>query len=272
MDLSKTVADAAALISQKWSARPRFGVILGTGAGDVANAIKDRIEIPYAQIPGFPSSTAVGHAGQLVCGRLAGHEIIAMQGRFHLYEGYSDDQVHLPLAVMRQLGVQTLFISNASGGINPKFRSGELMVLSSHLDLMFRPWKVHQQQVACHRPVCLSDVYDRRLLTSSLAHARQQDFVLHEGVYAALTGPAYETRAEYRFLRKVGADVVGMSTVPEVVFAASLGISVLAFSIIANVANPDVLEPTSGQQVVDAAAVAAPRLCSLVINAMNETR
>lgn len=255
----------------KWQGRPRFGIILGTGAGEVAEQIDTVAEIPYHSIPGFPRSTAVGHKGQFVCGQLAGQDIIAMQGRFHLYEGYSDEQVRLPIQLMKALGVEVLFISNAAGGINPNFASGDLMVLESHLDLMFRAWQTPNQTCPAGRPVSLADAYDRTLIEHSIVHARAGDFVLQRGVYAGLLGPNYETRAEYRFLRKAGADVVGMSTVPEVVFAAQLGIRVLAFSIVANVAKPDVLEPTSGQEVVDAAAVAAPRLCSLVVNAMNKS-
>jgi purine-nucleoside phosphorylase len=244
--------------------------------------------------------------GQFVCGQLAGQPVFAMQGRFHLYEGYADHQVYLPLALMREMGVSTLFISNAAGGLNPRFQSGELMVLESHLDLMFRSWQIpvttkteptalaagsardinnpEEPEASAYgsekmnsssdcdqsmgRGNTKADVYDRELIDESLKFARQSDFVLQRGVYAGLLGPNYETRAEYRFLRRIGADVVGMSTVPEVVFAARLGMRVLAFSIVANVAKPDVLERTSGQEIVDAAAVAAPRLRALVENAI----
>lgn len=270
MNPDSKVATARKVLDTKWARQPRFGVILGTGAGEVASQIQTDLEIPYSDIPGFPTSTAVGHKGQFVCGQLDGHDIIAMQGRFHLYEGYTDAQVRLPLELMRAMGVELLFISNAAGGINPMFESGELMVLTSHVDLMFRSWRLPPQQRAVERPHRRADVYDQRLIRQALAHARQNDFVLHRGVYAGLLGPTYETRAEYRFLRKVGADVVGMSTVPEVVFAADLGMTVLAFSIVANVAKPDVLAPTSGQEVVDAAAVAAPRLGSLVVNSIRK--
>ena len=266
---------AKKVLQERWPKRPRFGIILGTGAGDVANRISADVEIPYSEIPGFPTSTAVGHKGQFVCGQLEGTDIIAMQGRFHLYEGYSNQQVRLPLELMRSQGVELLFISNAAGGINPKFQSGQLMALNSHLDLMFRSWQVpghtfDPEAFPAGRPTTRADVYDRDLIHSCRSFARKQDFVLQQGVYAGLLGPTYETRAEYRFLRKIGADVAGMSTVPEVVFAAELGMKVMAFSIVANIANPDQLEPTSGQEVVDAAAVAAPRLCSLVTHAMQQ--
>ncbi len=266
MNWQQQLDAARKIVEGHWLARPQFGIILGTGAGAIADSIRIEATIPYFSIPGFPLSTAIGHKGQFVCGQLAGHPIIAMQGRFHLYEGYSDHQIRLPLALMQELGVSTLFISNAAGGLNPRFRSGELMVLENHLDLMFRSWKIPDPTTG--RGVSRADAYDRALIDASLKFARNSDFVLQRGVYAGVTGPNFETRAEYRFLRQVGADVVGMSTVPEIVFAANLGMRVLAFSIVANVANPDLLEPTSGQEVVAAAAVAAPRLCDLVTNAI----
>ena len=271
MDESQPLDSALKFIDSRWGERARYGVILGTGAGDVAEQIQSDVTIPYSQIPSFPNATALGHRGELVCGRLANANIIAMRGRFHLYEGYSDQQVLFPLQIMRALGVELLFISNAAGGLNPHFESGQLMVLQSHLDLMFRAWKQPTIITAAGRPLTRADMYDRDLIQLSINHAMREDFVLHRGVYAGLLGPTYETRAEYRFLRRIGADVAGMSTVPEVVFAAGLGMRILAFSIVANVAKPDVLEPTSGQEVIDAAALAAPRLCSLVINAIQHT-
>lgn len=263
MSTHSSLKAAQKVLQQRWGQTARFGVILGTGADEVAQQIKADVEIPYGEIPGFPNATAIGHRGQLVCGKLGQTEIIAMQGRFHLYEGYSHQQVRFPLQLMRSLGVELLLISNAAGGLNPFYKSGELMVLTSHIDLMFRSWPMASDQSAAGRPHVRADVYDRSLIKGALSHARREGFVLHQGVYAGLLGPNYETRAEYRFLRKIGADVVGMSTIPEVVYAADLGMRVMAFSIVANVAKPDVLEPTSGEEVIDAAAVAAPHLCSL---------
>lgn len=270
MDWQQQLESARKTIAGHWSGRPRFGIILGTGAGTVAERIEVDVAIPYSTIPGFPRSTALGHKGQFVCGQLAGHSVIAMQGRFHLYEGYPAHQIRLPIALLCELGVRTLFISNAAGGLNPRFQCGELMVLESHLDLMFQSWNVPGRVAKLRNP--RADTYDRDLIDASLQFARKNDFVLHQGVYAGVLGPNYETRAEYRFLRRVGADAVGMSTVPEVVFAASLEMRVLAFSIIANVARPDALEPTSGQKVIDAAAMAAPRLFALVTHAMQRAR
>lgn len=266
--LPPLVDAAVESVKSKWKSRPEFGIILGTGADEVARQIETDVAIPYRDIPGMPGSTAIGHKGELVCGRLAGQSIVAMRGRFHLYEGYSVDQVRLPIELMACLGVKTLFISNAAGGVNPRFGSGQLMVLESHIDLMFRKWPAHSSNPAFLPDGRRADIYDRELIQLSLRFARSADFVLQRGVYAALTGPNYETRAEYRFLRRIGADVVGMSTVPEVVVAANLGLRVLAFSIVANVASPDVLLPTSGAEVVDAAAVAAPNLCALIVHSI----
>ena len=269
MDFPTQINKAADYIANQWGTRPAFGIVLGTGAGQVADEIAVDLILPYEQIPFFPQSTATGHQGRLVCGRLAGANIIAMQGRFHLYEGYPVDLSTLPIHVMNQLGVKTLFISNASGGINPNYQSGEIMLIESHLDFMFRS-TVHLAPPTCQqRPTQLSDLYDRELIEQAIACARKQNFVLHQGVYASMLGPNYETKAEYRFLKKVGADVVGMSTVPEVNVASRYSMRVLGMSVVSNVAKPDVLEATSGQEVIDAAAIAAPNLRALVVNAID---
>ena len=268
MEFSTIIKKAADHIAQHWGSSPAFGIVLGTGAGQVADEIAVDLILPYEQIPFFPQSTATGHQGQLVCGRLAGANIIAMQGRFHLYEGYPVDLSTLPIHVMNQLGIQTLFISNASGGINPKFRSGEIMLIESHLDFMFRSTTYLSPPTSQQRPTQLSDLYDRELIAEAVSCARKQNFTLHQGVYASMLGPNYETKAEYRFLKKAGADVVGMSTVPEANVASRYGMRVLAMSVVSNVAKPDVLEATSGQEVIDAAAIAAPNLRALVVNAI----
>jgi purine-nucleoside phosphorylase len=255
-------------VRQRWNKSPRFGIILGTGAGQLAEEIESEEIIPYGEIPHFPRSTALGHKGQLVCGKLGGSDVVAMEGRFHLYEGYPVDQATLAIHVMHRLGVEILFVSNASGGINPKFASGEIMLIESHIDFMYRS-TVNMTAPVCHdRPTLLSDAYDPELIQQATSCARSAGFQIHRGVYAVLLGPNYETRAEYRFLRKIGGDVAGMSTVPEVTVAGRYGMRVLGLSIITNVANPDVLEATSGQEVIDAAVVAAPHLKTIVVNAI----
>lgn len=264
--IAQQALDAAEAIRARWPQSPRFGVILGTGAGELAGQIDATEIIPYGQLPHFPTSTALGHKGQFVCGTLAGAPVLAMQGRFHLYEGYSVDLATLPIHVMHELGVEVLFVSNASGGINPKFSSGQIMLIDSHVDFMFRSTPNMTGQVVQSRPLLRSDAYDPALIKMAEQCARRNGFPIHQGVYASMLGPNYETRAEYRFLRRIGADVVGMSTVPEVAVAARYDMRVLGLSIVSNVAKPDVLEATSGQEVIDAAKVTAPQLKAIVID------
>jgi len=269
--LQQHAIEAAEFIRDKFpnAQSLRHAIILGTGAGVLAEQIDIETTIDYGQIQNFPKSTALGHKGQLVCGRLAGQPVIAMQGRFHLYEGYDVDLATLPIHVMHQLNIDTLFVSNASGGMNPKMRSGDIMLIDSHIDLMYRSTVNMTGPVQNGRTLLRSDAYDRDMITAALQCARKNNFAAHQGVYAAMLGPNYETRAEYRFLRRVGADVVGMSTVPEVTVAAKYNMRVLGLSVITNIANPDVLESTSGQEVIDAARVAAPNLKTIVVDAIN---
>ncbi|MEM7455072.1 MAG: purine-nucleoside phosphorylase [Planctomycetota bacterium] len=268
VQLQSAVEKSAAFLREAFVPHVRFGIILGTGAGRLADEIKIEHSIPYGDIPEFPVSTALGHAGELVCGTLAGRKVVAMKGRFHLYEGYPVDLATLPIHTMHALGVETLFVSNASGGINPNFKSGEIMLIDSHVDLMFRSTIHMNGPVVSQRPTQRSDSYDRGLIEQAHACGRQNGFPLYQGVYGGLLGPNYETRAEYRMLRKIGADVAGMSTVHEVTVAARHGIKVLGMSVITNIAKPDVLEPTSGQEVIDAAEVAAPKMKTLVVDAI----
>lgn len=262
--------EASRAIRQRWDRSPRYGIILGTGAGDLADEIDAEEKINYGELPHFPTSTAMGHKGQFVCGQLMGVDVIAMQGRFHLYEGYPVDQATLPIHVMRELGVEILFVSNASGGINPKFKSGEIMLIESHIDFMNRSTLGMTVTPTNERPGLRSDAYDVDLMEIALSCARRGGFPIHQGVYAAMLGPNYETRAEYRFLRRVGGDVAGMSTVPEVAVAARHGMRVLGMSIVSNVAKPDVLEATSGQEVIDAAKICAPQLKAIVIEVIRQ--
>jgi purine-nucleoside phosphorylase len=270
--LETSIQQAADFIQAKWERSPRYGIVLGTGAGDLAKSIEVHQTIPYPDVPGFPASTALGHKGQFVCGMFADQDVIAMEGRFHLYEGYSVDLATLPIHVMHRLGVEILFVSNASGGISPKLCSGQIMAIDSHVDFMFRSTIAMNARVAQQRPSVRSDqAYDRGLIELARQSARQNGFPLHQGVYASMLGPNYETRAEYRFLRRIGADVAGMSTVPEVAVAAARGIKVLGLSVVTNVAKPDVLESTSGQEVIDAAVNAAPNLTTIVADVIRAT-
>lgn len=265
----RSVEEAHRFIANRWDRRPRFGIILGTGSGEIADHIDAQEKIPYPEVPHLPSSTVIGHKGQFVCGTLVDQPIIAMQGRFHLYEGYSVDQSTLAVHVMAAIGVTDLFISNAAGGCQPHWSVGDVMMIQSHVDFMYRATPNMISETAHDRPLRRSDFYDRPRIEQAMSHARREGFQLYRGNYASMLGPNYETRAEYRFLRKIGADAVGMSTVPEVAVAARCGMRIMAMSIITNVANPDQLEETYGHGVVDAGVVAAPKLRSLVENAIN---
>lgn len=267
--IAAAAAEAARRIRAAWPAAPRFGIVLGTGAGQLAAAISSEAEFSYTDIPGFPASTALGHAGKFVCGQLAGQPVVAMQGRFHLYEGYSAVQSTIGIQTMAQLGIKYLLISNAAGGVNPNFRSGEVMLIASHIDLMFRPLPAPESIDAGLRPAYRGDhAYDQELMAQAEACALRHGFVLHRGVYCGLLGPNYETRSEYRMLRRIGCDTVGMSTIPEVRSAARLGLRVLGLSIITNVANPDALERTTGADVIEWARQAEPALRTLFENAV----
>ncbi len=263
--LESSVAAAADAVRAHWATRPLAGLILGSGLGELAHHLDVEVTLPYADMPYFPRSTAVGHRGQLVCGRLMNVPLVAMQGRFHIYEGYSPQEVTLPVRVMSALGTQVLIVSNASGGLNPNFRSGDLMVIDDHINLMFRnPLIGRRDRDPALRFPDMSAPYDRELIEVALSAARQHDFIAHRGVYAGLTGPTYETRAEYRFLRRIGADVVGMSTVPEVIVAIQERLRVLGISVVTNVCRPDALTPTTGEDVVRLAAAASARMELLV--------
>ncbi len=266
---SQQVSESVESIAKHWDRKPRFGIVLGTGAGNIADQIDAQATVPYGSIAHFPTSTATGHKGNLVCGELAGELVIAMQGRFHLYEGYSFDAATLPIHVMQRMGVEVLFVSNAAGGLNPKMECGDVMAIESHLDLMFRPTQHAFPEHVAGRPALPPDsALDPRLIEMAMSTARANGFALHQGVYAAMLGPAYETRAEYRCLRRLGADAAGMSTVPEITVASKYGIRALAISIITNVAKPDALDETSGEEVVEAGRLAAPKLQKIVCSAI----
>lgn len=264
-ELAQQIDVAVAGIRQRWSGRPQVGIILGTGLGKLADHIQADAKIPYGDIQHFPRSTALGHLGQLVCGRLRTVQVLAMQGRFHPYEGYRAGQATFPIRVMRAMGIELLIVSNASGGLNPRYRSGDVMLIDDHVNLMWRnPLHGNNDDDLGPRFPDMSCPYDLELIEASLAVARRQGLACHRGVYAAMSGPNYETRAEYRFLRQIGADVVGMSTVPEVIVAVHAGLRVLGLSVVTNLCCPDVLQSTTGQAVRDAATLAEPTVRCIV--------
>jgi purine-nucleoside phosphorylase len=240
------------------------GVILGSGLGGVGDSIEIDEAIPYEVIPHFLRSTAIGHHGRLLCGRLAGQTIVAMQGRFHLYEGYPADRVVFPIRVMKALGIKTLIVSNAAGGLNPKFAVGDIMVIDDQVNLMDRnPLAGPNDERLGPRFPDMSAPYDRVLGDQALSIARNNDFVCHRGTYIGVLGPNYETRAEIRMLRRWG-DAVGMSTVPEVIAAVHGGLKVLGLSTITNVCSPDSVQAAHGDGVVAAANAARDKLLAIV--------
>lgn len=268
--LDAHVADAVADIRERYTGRPEVGLILGTGLGELAEEIDAEAVIPYGDISHFPCSTAVAHKGQLVCGRLATAPVVAMQGRCHLYEGHRVTDVTLPVRVLHALGVRTLIVSNAAGGMNPKFRTGDLMLIDDHINLMFVRCDVPRGTSEADRvPRPRPRLYDDQLIETAERIARQANFVAHRGVYVGVTGPTYETRAEYRCFRRIGGDCVGMSTVPEVLAAAECGLRVLGISTVTNVAKPDVQSIVSSDEVVNVANQVQPKLRAIVMGILS---
>lgn len=256
---------AAAAIRARFTATPDVAIILGTGLGGLASEIDAQVVIDYGDIPGFPISTVESHQGRLLCGTLGGKTVIAMQGRFHRYEGYSLQQVTLPVRVLRALGATTLVVSNACGGMHPLWSAGDLMLIADHVNLLGdSPLIGPNDDRLGPRFPDMSEPYDSALREIARAVAAEQGTTLREGVYVAVAGPNLETRAEYRFLRAIGADVVGMSTVPEVIVAVHAGMRVLGLSIITDMCLPDALEPATVERIIAVANAAEPKLARLV--------
>jgi purine-nucleoside phosphorylase len=259
------VERAASVVRARFGRTPDAALILGTGLGALAREINAEATIPYAEIPGFPLSTVESHAGRLVCGTLAGKTVLAMQGRFHRYEGYSLQEVTFPVRVLRALGSSTLIASNACGGMNPAWAPGDLMLLSDHINMLGdNPLIGPNDDTLGPRFPDMSEPYSEALREVCRGVAQRLGITLREGVYVAVQGPNLETRAEYRMLRAMGADVVGMSTVPEVIVAIHAGMRVIGISIITDQCLPDSLEPASLEKILATAANAEPRLTALV--------
>ncbi|HIA19595.1 MAG TPA: purine-nucleoside phosphorylase [Planctomycetaceae bacterium] len=261
------IQQACDVIRQQIAQAPRVALILGTGLGNFAARIENAVAVAYDQLPHFPCSTAPGHSGKLVAGTIENIPLIVMQGRFHLYEGYTMDEIVMPVHVMQQLGAEILIVSNASGGMNPELSGGDILVINNHINLTFR---ANPQITALKESMRTNTaaIYDPGFIKLALETGQQQGFHVQPGCYVALTGPNYETRSEYRMLRKIGGDVVGMSTVPEVLAAYALGMRVLALSAVTNIATPDALKETTAQQVVDIAGLAEPKLSAIVISVL----
>lgn len=259
------IAAATSAVRQRTSSAPKIGIILGTGLGGLAEDIVVDTRIPYGDLPGFPLSTVESHAGQLLFGKLGGKPVVAMQGRFHRYEGYDLQQVTFPVRVMRSLGVETLVVSNACGGMHPLWAAGDLMLISDHINLLGdNPLIGHNDDSLGPRFPDMSMPYDKDLRILARQVAIELGITLREGVYVAVAGPNLETRAEYRMLRTMGADVVGMSTVPEVIVANHGGMRVVGISIITDMCLPDALEPAEIGRILETAGKAEPSLTRLV--------
>ena len=265
LDLYDKIQGAAETIRQASPEPPRAGIILGTGLGGLAAQIESATSLDYDSIPHFPQSTTESHRGQLVCGLLEGLPVVAMEGRFHQYEGYSLKEITLPVRVMKALGAELLIVSQAVGGMNPLYQCGDVMVIDDHINLMGdNPLiGVNDDRLGPRFPD-MSAPYDPNLADAALAVARREDFVAHRGVMVAVTGPNLETRAEYRFLRMIGADVVGMSTVPEVIVAVHANMRVFGVSVVTDMCLPDALKPAVVEEIIAVANSAEPKLCALV--------
>ena len=269
LDQYEKITAAATFIAGLWSLKPKVGVILGSGLGGATAAITDKVVIPYDQIPHVARSTAHGHSGQLVCGMLEGVPVVVMEGRQHAYEGYPLQQITFPVRVLQRLGAELLIVTNACGGLNPQYRSGDLMVIEDHINLIGdNPLiGINDERLGPRFPD-MSAPYTPALIDDALAVARRENFVAHRGVYVAVTGPNLETRAEYRFLRTIGADVVGMSTVPEVLVAVHAGLRVLGISVITDMCLPDALEVATVEHILATERSAEPKLRSIIVSAV----
>ncbi len=266
------IARAVQSVRARSALVPEVAIILGTGLGGLAGAMQVDAAIPYSEITGFPLSTVESHTGRLLLGTLGGKRVAAMQGRFHRYEGYSLQQVTFPVRVLQALGARTLIVSNACGGMHPLWAPGELMLIADHINLLGENPLVGPHDAALGpRFPDMSAPYDAALRESARTVARERGITLREGVYVAVAGPNLETRAEYRMLRALGADVVGMSTVPEVIVAVQGGMRVLGLSIITDQCLPDSLEPASLERILAVAASAEPHLTTLVRGVLERT-
>src|SRR5262245_1837183 len=263
--LRESIERAVSTVRKQTQLVPEAAVILGTGLGGLARAMDIETAIPYEEIPGFPLSTVEAHAGRLLLGKLGGRRVVAMQGRFHRYEGYTMQQITFPVRVMRALGAGALFVSNACGGMHPLWSTGDLMLIADHINLLGdNPLIGPNDDTLGPRFPDMSDPYDPGLRKLAREIARDLRITLREGVYVAVPGPNLETRAEYRFLRLIGADVVGMSTVPEVIVAVHSAMRVLGISIITDACLPDALEPADITRIIATAERAEPNLTRLV--------
>lgn len=265
------INQTAAYLKTMVSYRPETGIILGTGLGHLADEITDKIEIPYEQIPHFPLSTVEGHSGKLIFGKLGGKEVLAMQGRFHYYEGYDMKQVTFPVRVFKAMGVKTLFVSNAAGGMNPDFKVGDIMIITDHINLFpEHPLRGKNHEELGTRFPDMSEAYSPRLIAKANEIAERCGIKVQHGVYVGTSGPTFETPAEYRYFRRIGGDAVGMSTVPEVIVARHSEMEVFAISVITDLGVEGIVEKCSHEDVQKAANAAQPLMTRIMQELVTE--
>jgi len=259
------VKESVAFLENKAEIQPQIGIVLGTGLGGLADKIQAAAVVPYEEIPHFPASTVTSHMGRLIFGSLGGKRVMALQGRFHYYEGYDPKEITFPIRVMAAMGVETLLISNAAGGLNLSFEAGDLVIISDHINLTGQnPLRGENVDEWGARFPDMTEPYTRELIEMAEMAARNLGIKVHRGVYVGVAGPSMETGAETRFLRLIGADTVGMSTIPEVIVAVHAGLRVLGMSVVTNVNDPDDYQPAPIEQVIATAEGAEPRLVRLV--------
>lgn len=258
-------------INARISFTPEVGIILGTGLGGLVNEISDKKELPYTEIPNFPVSTVKGHSGKLIFGILGNKKVVAMQGRFHFYEGYQMQEVTFPVRVMKAIGIKFLIVSNAAGGMNRGFKVGDIMFINDHINLMpSNPLIGKNHDELGPRFPDMSEAYDKKTIIQAIAIAQRNGIDVKQGVYAAVSGPTFETPAEYRYMRTVGADAVGMSTVPEVIVARHSGIPVFAVSVITDLGGMDIAEVVTHEEVIKAANASEPKMTVIIKELLSE--
>lgn len=267
----KKILETVEFLKSRKIDNPEIGIILGTGLGGLVSNIDIEISIDYAEIPNFPQATVEYHSGKLIYGKLGNKQVLVMNGRFHFYEGYSMKEITFPIRVMKQLGIDTLFVSNAAGGINPAYKAASLMIIDDHINMLpGNPLVGKNYSALGPRFVDMSEPYDKSMISKMQRIARENNIEVNKGVYVAWIGPSLETRAEYRFIKIMGADVVGMSTVPEVIVANHMGIKVAAVSVITDLCDPDNLKPIDIDELLGNAAIAEKDLITIFTQLASE--
>ena len=265
------IQETATFIKEKVGEMPKVAIILGSGLGDLANKIEVKMAIPYAEIPNFPISTVAGHKGQLIFGDLGGKYVMAMQGRFHFYEGYSMKEATFPVRVMKAIGVDTLFVSNAAGGMNPDFRVGDVMLITDHINLFpDHPLRGKNYEELGPRFPAMNEAYSHELLDKARKIAKEKGIRLMEGVYVGTQGPTFETPSEYRFFYRIGGDAVGMSTVPEVIVARHMDMRCFGLSVITDLGGEGIYVDVSHEEVTMAAQTAEPVMTAIIIEMLKQ--